>query len=203
MNSTRNIETAIRTLAPAALVVACALATAASAQSVAMPPHPDINTTGFKGDANTLSDAVKSVEAASGGRVVEIRYNNVSGTPGYDIVVERGSKVSFQRFSNAGDGPFVVTGVTQPAWMLDWANRKDVSLVSKAKVSLPVAIRTAEAATLSGPAVAAGIAKSASNPTSLVHAYNIAVLRDGRLRRIAVDSDTGEVIANPGALAAW
>ena len=131
------------------LVAAAALSAAAPAlsQSVAMPPHPDINTAGFSGDANALSGAVKAVEAASGGRVVEIRYNNVAGAPGYDIVLERKGEVSFQRFSDPAAGLVVLTDKTEPAWMLGWRGRKDVSLVSTASVPLTDAIRTAESVT--------------------------------------------------------
>jgi hypothetical protein len=79
-----------------ALVAACSLATAApvAAQSVAMPAHPDVNLTGFKGDASTLPNAVGRIESVSGGRVVEIRHNNVAGTPGYDVVLAKGSQAN-------------------------------------------------------------------------------------------------------------
>ena len=190
-------------LAPVALAAALGLAAHALAQSVAMPPHPDINTTGFSGDAATLSSAVKAIEAVSAGKVVEIRYNNVAGTPGYDVVLERGSEVGFVRFTKPGEGPVAMTTKREPQWMLDWQGRRDVDLVSKAKVSLADAIATAEAAVPGAPAVAAGIAKSASNASSSVHAYNVAVLQDGGLRRVAVDCDSGQVIQDPQALTGW
>ena len=47
------------------------------------------------------------------------------------------------------------------------------------------------------------IAVSASNPGSDVHAYNILLLNDGNTQRVAVDSETGAVIADPAALRGW
>jgi hypothetical protein len=190
-----------------ALLICCVVAGSLAAapalcQSVAMSAHPDINTTGFSGDANTLSNAVKTIEGASGGRVVEIRYNNIAGVPGYDFVVEKGSQVSFRRLAVPSGGMITLTDKTKPAWMLNWQGRRNVTLVSKARVSLPDAIHTAEAST-GAPAVAAGIAASASDPNSDVHAYNVAVLQQGRLQRVAVDSDSGLPISNPDALEAW
>jgi hypothetical protein len=175
----------------------------ALAQSVAMPPHPDINVADFSGDPKALPGAVAAIEAASGGRVVEIRYNNVSGVPGYDVVVAKGSQVSFQRFSKPDAGLVALTGKTQPEWMLKWQARRDVDLVEKAKVPLSTAIRTAESSMSGAPAVAAGIAQSASRPDTSVHAYNVAILEGKDLRRVAVDSDTGQTIDDPSALAGW
>jgi hypothetical protein len=168
-----------------------------------MPPHPDINTAGFSGDKNALPDAVGAIEAASGGRVVEIRYNNVAGAPGYDVVVAKGSQVNFQRFSKPGGGLVTLTDKTEPDWMLEWPSRRDVSLVQKSRVSLADAIRTAEANVPGAPTVAAGIAQSASGPVTDVHAYNVAVLRGDELRRVAIDADSGQLILDPGALTGW
>ena len=188
------------------LALAAAGALAASgplhAQGVSMPPYPEINLAGFNGDASSLPKAVAAIEAASGGRVVEIRYNNVSGAPGYDVVLERGAQVSFQRFTKPGGGMIALTGKTEPSWMLKWQARRDVSFVKQAKVSLAAAIRTAESS-LPGPAVAAGIARSASSITTDVHAYNVAILNGGRLHRVAIDSATGLMIDDPNALGGW
>jgi hypothetical protein len=195
----------MRALLPIAVVGALTVASPILAQSVGMPPNPDINTTGFSGDKNALPDAVTAIESAiNGGRVVEIRYNNVSGVPGYDVVLARGGKVNFVRFSKPGGGIVTLSGANQPTWMLKWPSRTNVTLAQKAKVPLSDAIRTAEASMQGAPpAVAAGIARSASNPDSDVHAYNVALLRGTELRRVAVDSNTGLVIQDPQALGSW
>jgi hypothetical protein len=84
--------------------------------------------------------------------------------------------------------------------MLHWRAREDVELAEKAKVRLVDAVRTAEAAADGAPAVAAGIAASASNLENDVPAYNVVVLRGGRTHRIAVDDQTGDTIADPRAM---
>jgi hypothetical protein len=188
------------------LIAAAGLAVGASpalAQSVAMPPHPDINVAGFSGDPGALPAAISAIEAESGGKVVEIRYNNTGGAPGYDVVVAKGAQISFERFTKPGQGMVEHTKSTKPEWMLAWPAREDVSLVTTAKVRLSDAVRTAEAANGNAPAVAAGMATSAAGADTSVKAYNIAIVQDGELRRVAVDSATGSPIANPGMLAAW
>lgn len=189
------------------LAVAAAISLAATTptlgQDVGLRPYPKLDLTGFTGDATALPKAVTNIETLSGGRVVEIRYNSVDGVPGYDVVVAQGPQVRFLRFSRQGGAPLELTETTTPAWMLDWKGEKNVSLGQNAKVRLADAIRTAEATKNGDPAVAAGIARSAADPNSDVHAYNVSILTGGRQQRVAVDSQTGSVIANPAALAAW
>ena len=86
--------------------------------------------------------------------------------------------------------------------MLKWQQKIDVQLASKANVSLSQAVHTAESQ-IGAAALAAGIARSASNPNSDVHAYNVLLDDNGSIKRIAVDSSTGEIISDPGQLDSW
>lgn len=187
----------------AATVLAAGAAAPAIAQSVDQPAHTNLNLAGFSGEPGALPGAIDAIEAASGGKVVEIRFNNVGGAPGYDVVLARGSQITFERFAKPGQGLVTLSGDTKPAWMLNWTAREDVTLVRTAKVKLADAVRAAEAARNNAPAAAAGIAKSAAGADTDVKAYNVAIVQDGRQHRVAVDSATGEVIANPQMLAAW
>jgi hypothetical protein len=72
--------------------------------------------------------------------------------------------------------------------------------VEAAKVSLGDAIRTAEASQGGAPAVVAGIARSAAKAETDVHAYMVGILKNGTLKRVAVDSQTGLVIEESSAL---
>ena len=187
----------------AVTALAATAAAPAIAQSVDQPAYTKLNLAGFSGDPGALPSAIDAIEAASGGKVVEIRFNNVGGVPGYDVVLARGSQITFERFAKPGQGLITLSGETKPAWMLNWTAREDVTLVRTAKVKLADAVRTAEAARGNAPAAAAGIAKSAAGANTDVKAYNVAIIQDGRQHRVAVDSATGEVIANPRMLAAW
>ena len=185
------------------MVGACSLVAAApaAAQTLTVNPNLTIDVTGFSGDASTLPSAVSNIETLSGGRVAAIAYNDVAGTPGYGvIIVTQGSKVSFDRLSNPTGKAVEISQTSLEPWMSNWRNQRRAAVVATANVSLADAIRTAEASQNGAPAVVAGVARSASNPNSDVHAYMIGILRNGDLQRVAVDSKTGAVIANPSAL---
>jgi hypothetical protein len=188
--------------------VLLALATAGSfaigaptlAQVLTVNPNFTIDVTGFSGDANTLADAVSTIESMNVGRVAAIAYNNVAGTPGYGVIVTQGSDVTFKRLDLPTGKPVAISGASVPTWMMNWRNQKRATVVQTAGVSLADAIRTAVASQGGAPAVVAGIARSASNPTSDVHAYKVGILKNGGLQPVAVDSKTGSVIANPSML---
>jgi uncharacterized membrane protein YkoI len=188
-------------------LAAASLATAAPALGqrvgVGLGGTPNLNLTGFNGDVHALPDAVTTIEKSSGGRVAEIRFDNIDGVPGYDVVLVQGDHVRFQRFSRPSDKVVEFTQTKTPKWMLGWQSQRNASLVKGAKVPLADAIRTASARMGGAPAVAAGISHGASSPTTRIHAYNVAVLRNGRQERVAVNSDSGAIITNPGALPRW
>jgi hypothetical protein len=185
-----------------------ALATAASltataptlAQTLTVNPNFSIDVTGFNGDANTLADAVSTIESMNVGRVAAIAYNSVAGTPGYGAIVTQGSDVTFKRLDVPTGKPVEISGASVPTWMMNWRNQKRAAVVQTAQVSLADAIRTAEGTQQGAPAVVAGIARSAANPNSDVHAYMVGLLKNGDLHPVAVDSKSGMVIANPSAL---
>jgi uncharacterized membrane protein YkoI len=175
----------------------------ALAQHVAQPTYAQGDISSFHGNSDSLPDAIAKIEKATGGKVIEIRYSSSSGVPGFHVVLAKGGEIQFMHIE-AQTGKLTTTSDNVvPAAMLKWRGKADVHYGETAKVPLADAIRTAEQSADNSPAIAAGIARSASNPDSEGHAYNILVLRDGNVRRRAVDSDTGQVIADPGALAEW
>jgi hypothetical protein len=189
-----------------ALLLALAMASSFAAgaptlaQTLKVNPNLVIDVTGFSGDATALATAASNIASLSGGQVAAIAYNNVAGTPGYGVVVTQGSNVRFMRLDKPTGQPVEMSEASVPSWMLNWRNQRRAVAVQAAKVPLADAIRTAEASQGGAPAVVAGIARSASNPTSEVHAYMVGILKNGDLHPVAVDSQTGAVIANPSAL---
>lgn len=192
------------------LPIVCAIAAAvvlcgagASAQLVSQQPYTKADLSTWTGAPDTLPRTIQRIEATTGGRVLEIRYSDRDGMPGFRAAVAKNGGVTFLRVAMQNGSSVEMTEASVPDWMLKWKARADVAAALQASVPLTDAIRTAEQANGGAPAVAAGIASSASNTTSDVQAYNVLTLRDGEVRRIAVDDKTGQVIANPRALAGW
>ena len=185
-----------------ALAIGSSLAATAPsvAQTLKVNQNLSIDVTGFSGDPNILPDLVTQIEARNGGRVAAIAFSNVAGAPGYAAIVLNGSDVRFWRLDKPTAEAVELTGASIPSWMLSWRNQRRAEAVKDAKISLADAIRTAEASKRGAPAVVAGIARSASNPTSDVQAYTVGILKNGRLERVAVDSQSGRPIENPEAL---
>src|SRR5678815_214728 len=191
----------MRTLLLALAAVSSLAAAAPSlAQTLKVNKNINIDVTGFSGDPKILPDMVTRIESLNGGRVAAITFDNLAGTPGYAAIVLKGSDVRFWRLDNPTSQAVELTGTSVPSWMLTWRNQRRADAVKVAKVSLADAIRTAEASQQGAPAVVAGIARSASNPSSDVQAYMVGILKDGRLTPVAVNSQSGRPIQNPEAL---
>jgi uncharacterized membrane protein YkoI len=176
---------------------------AAMAQAVSQSPsihYAAADISAFHGNQNTLTNAIRDIQQSTGGKVVEIRFAAHDPPPGFHTVVAKTGEVEFARLDQTSRK---VTPIeTRPDWMLKWEQKTDLQLVKNAAVSLSQAIQTAEASK-KAPAIAAGIARSASDPGSAVHAYNILIDSSGSISRVAVDSATGEIISNPQALEDW
>lgn len=171
--------------------------------AVTQPSHLAADMKGFNGAPDSLTTMISRIERSTGGRVIEIRFTNADGMPGYRAVVARGGQLQFLRIAATNGEAVALNDTSLPDWMLHWRDRKAAELAQQAKVPLADAIVTAEKAQDGAPALAAGVAASSTNPTTDVKAYNILVYRDGDVQRVAVDADTNQVIANPQALASW
>jgi len=188
--------------AAVALGLAALMGSGASAQGVAQAGYYKGDLAAFHGNARSLVQAVQAFHDGSDARVVEIRFSDRNGDPGYYAVLQKHGRVDFVHVDETGR-TIDLTSANLPDWMLKQNSKLDLRFDRKATVPLAQAITTAEAAYGGAPAVAAGIARSASNPDSDVHAYNVLLDNGGRVQRVAVDSMTGQVIADPQALTAW
>jgi uncharacterized membrane protein YkoI len=147
----------------------------------------------------SLPKAIAVIEAKTHGKVMNIRFeDDGSGRPVYEAVVVEPHAVGLARFY-AGTGK--VSGITDdqtPDRTLKWEQLGDVKSFGKATTPLAKAVATVEQIA-GAPAINAGLAKRLTL-TDNVLAYNIEVLRNGQAERIAVDANSDEVIADPGAL---
>lgn len=160
--------------------------------------YPKSDLAAFHGNQTTLTNAIDKIQQSTGGKVLEIRFSAPNGKAGFHTVVAQNKDVKFARFEPPA------THLKQlhesPDWMLKWQQKTEVQLATAAPVPLSKAIQTAEAAQ-GAPAIAAGMARSAA--TSDVHAYNIMLDDKGSLKRMAVDSSTGEIIADLSGFEQW
>ncbi len=173
------------------------------AQQVSQPSFTNQDISAFKGDNNTLVNAIAVIEQSTGGKVIDIRFSSTNGMPGYNVVLVKGAQVQFFHFEERSKHVVELDASSKPVYMLNWRGKADVHFAQTAQVSLSTAIQSAEQSQPEAPAMAAGIARSASNPESEVHAYNVLLNRGGSVKRIAIDSATGQVIADPSALSSF
>lgn len=195
-----------------ATILVCAgvlpFASTALAQSVAQPDTVNGDLGAFRGDKNTLVNMLHTLEQSTGGQVIDIRFSDRGGTAVYRAVVwkgaakggAKGGDVQFYQIQAQSGKVAPIDTKDTPVWMLNWRGKADVHFARQATVSLESAIRTAEQQHNGAPAVAAGIARSASNPESDVHAYTVLLTVGGRAKSVSVDDSTGQVIEDPRAL---
>ena len=176
----------------------------ALAQQVSQPGFTNADISAFHGKDNTLVNSIALIEQSTGGKVIDIRFSNTTnGMPGYNVVLVKAAQVQFFHFEERSKHVTELDASSKPVYMLNWQGKSDVHFAQQAQVSLSTAIQTAEQSHPGSPAMAAGIARSASNPDSDVHAYNVLLNRGGSVKRVAVDSATGEVISDPSALSSF
>jgi uncharacterized membrane protein YkoI len=193
----------IKSLAAATALGLTALVGArASAQGVAQPGYYKGDLDAFHGGPQSLIKALDAFHNDADARVVEIRFTDKNGDPGYSAVLQKHGRTDFVHIDETGRS-VELSSASLPDWMLTRKSKLDLRFDRKATISLAQAISTAEAANGGAPAVAAGIARSASNPDSDVHAYNVLLDEGGRAQRVSVDSRTGQIISDPQALTAW
>jgi uncharacterized membrane protein YkoI len=173
------------------------------AQSVAQPGSIKGDISAFHGDQDTLVNAIQETERSTGGKVLVIRFSNANSMPAYHAVVVKAGKVHFFKIEEVSKHVVEIDASSTPVWMLNWRAKTDVHYAEQATVSLSNAIRTAEQSQSGAPAAAAGIARSASNPDSDVHAYTVLVVSGGNVQSVSVDTSNGEVISDPSTLTSF
>jgi uncharacterized membrane protein YkoI len=149
--------------------------------------------------ATSLPKAITAIEAKTHGKVMNIRFeDDGKGAPIYDAVVVTPHAVGLARlYARTGEVSGIGDDKTSDS-RLKWEQLGDVKSFAKATTSLSKAIAIAEQAA-GAPAINGGLAKRLTGNNDVL-AYNIEVLKDGRAARIAVDANSNEVIADPGAL---
>lgn len=184
-----------------ALIVAPALSFGGAALAAPQPANPpDSPSVRENIDifAVSLPHAIAAIEAKTGGKVMNIHFDDAGGKPLYDAIVVTPNDVGVARI-DALTGEVLVTG-SRGLSHRGLSREERFGLESFALTTTPLSAAITTAEQLAGtPAIDAGVATPRTTSNDVL-AYNIDVLKDGRVEGIAVDATTGQVIADPGAL---
>jgi len=90
------------------------LANVTLAQSVAQSGSIKGDISAFHGDQDTLVNAIQATERSTGGKVLDIRFSNANGMPGYHAVVVKGGQVTFFKVEQVSKQVLNSTQVASP-----------------------------------------------------------------------------------------
>jgi uncharacterized membrane protein YkoI len=145
-----------------------------------------------------LAHAVGAIEGDIGGKVLEIRLENVAGPPGFEAALAKGDGVLYMHVGSVSDDVTQIEVRNLPPWLLDYHLEAYMRSIDKAEVPLTSAILRAEERS-GGAAIGAGLAKPLGG-TNAVLAYFVETIQDHRRESLAVDARTGAFIENPQSL---
>jgi hypothetical protein len=153
--------------------------------------------------AAMMPDAIRAIEQATAGRVLEIRFRMWRGAVGFIAVVGKpDDTISHVSIAIPDLRVVVIAEADIPDWMAPWTVRADKKSIWKAKIPLADAVGRAEEM-VGGVAVDADVAKPLTGDNAVL-AYNVEIVKDGRPQRIVIDAETGQTIADPEPLLeAW
>jgi uncharacterized membrane protein YkoI len=143
--------------------------------------------------AASLSKAVDALQAATGGKVLEIRFVDEKGHERFESVVAKPDQVIYMAVDPVTENVTKIAIKELPAWMLNWKLTAYVKSIEKATVPLAKAITEAEAMTVA-PAIGGGIAKPLTGANQVL-VYNVELLAHGKRERVAIDATTGAKVA--------
>jgi uncharacterized membrane protein YkoI len=146
----------------------------------------------------SLAKAVDALEAATGGKVLEIRFVDEKGHERFESVVAKPDGVIYMAVNPVSEDVTEIAIKKLPAWMLNWKLTEYVKSIEKANLPLSKVVAQAEAQA-KAPAIGAGLARPLSGANQVL-AYNVELLKDGKRERIAIDATSGAKIANPDEL---
>jgi uncharacterized membrane protein YkoI len=143
---------------------------------------------------NTLARAVQAVEQATGGRVLEVRLLHQNG-PGFQAVVIKNKQLTNVKVNSSNGNVTTIAATETPQWMLDWRLKSEAHEIGHAHVTPQQAVRSVEQAA-GAPAIDVALARPLSGGNDVL-AYNVEVVKDGMPQRVAIDANTGQIIADP------
>ena len=124
-----------------ALALSSSSGAALMAQPVAQPAHAIGDVSAFHGTPATLIKIIHDVEQTNPGRVIEIRFDNSSGTPGFMVALYQHGQVNFLRLEHEGGQLVPVSEDTQAVWIMNMRKMDNTRLAAKARSVSPTRFR--------------------------------------------------------------
>lgn len=149
----------------------------------------------------TLAHATEATERITRGQVLEIRQLGVADGPAFAAAVSLSDTVLYLRIVPVMGLVTELDDSERPLWLMNYGMQAPVRGIARGEVSLVEAILKAEQ-DAHAPAIAAGVAKPLRGGT--VFAYYVETAHDRARQLLAMDAQTGAVVANPdAALEPW
>lgn len=137
----------------------------------------------------SLADAVSAAEKHSRGQALDVSFEENHGQPSYQVKTYQAGQIWEGRV-DASSGQVVGQGKTMDEAKLDNEDMAEISALKRAKTTLSDAVKAAERKT-GGKAIDAGLEAAGGKV-----AYEIETVRNGALRRVRVDPQSGKVAVN-------
>jgi uncharacterized membrane protein YkoI len=180
MSKTRAVSLA---LAAALLLMAPA---AFAAQAVPTEHSGKAEVKAFGGVKISLTDAIAAAETHSGGKALDVAFENRNGKPAYRVKTYQNNAV-WEGKVDANSGRIIGRGKTIPESKLDREDRAELSGLQQAKTTLAQATSAAEAHA-GGKAIDAGLEE-----TNGKIVYEMAIIKSGALQKVTVDPANGQI----------
>lgn len=142
-------------------------------------------------DAAALAHAIALAEQ-DGGRVLELRYQEINQLPAYEAWVVKSNLVEHRTIDPAS-WAVTTSGTAMPVASLDLRERKAAKNLRHARVSIADAMMTAHRAT-DQPVTSAEFITS---PSASILAYQIEMRGAAGADRLLIDARSGNVISTP------
>jgi uncharacterized membrane protein YkoI len=135
----------------------------------------------------TLGQAIASAEKLSGGKVTDASFERMNGKSGYAVTVFANNKMEEYWVDPVSGQASPVTRISTREANIQSLDKVQWPAIQNAKTTLPQAVTMAEQHS-GGKAMDVGIEKRGS-----AVAYNVEVLKDGKLSTYWVDPTSGQI----------
>jgi uncharacterized membrane protein YkoI len=140
----------------------------------------------FEAVKTPLSGAISIAETHSGGKALDVSFENRHGKPAYRVKTLQNNQV-WEGLVDANSGQIIGRGKSTHESKLDREDKAELAGLRTAKTTLAQATATAERQS-GGKAIDAGLEETRGKV-----AYEVEIVKDRRVRTLTVDPGNGQV----------